>query len=129
MSEAKPAAVPALSGKTYLRLVLLGALIGIPAALVAAAFLAIVHTGENWLWDDLPTSMGYASPPWWLVLGLPTIGGVLVLLVRKFLPGDGGHSPLDGIGGGVTPLSRAPASPWPRSPRSPSARCSGRRRR
>ena len=89
MSEAKPAAVPALSGKTYLRLVLLGALIGIPAALVAAAFLAIVHTGENWLWDDLPTSLGYSSPPWWLVLGLPTIGGVLVLLVRKFLPGDG----------------------------------------
>ena len=52
--------------------------------------------------------MGYDSPPWFLVLGLPTIGGVLVLLVRRFLPGDGGHSPLDGIGGGVRPLSHAP---------------------
>ena len=108
MSTPTSPAVPGLSGKSYLRLVLLGALIGIPAALVAALFLALVHTGENWLWDDLPTSMGYASPPWFLVLGLPTLGGVLVLLVRRFLPGDGGHSPLDGIGGGVRPLSHAP---------------------
>ena len=61
-----------LSGKAYLRLVLLGALIGIPAALMAAAFLAVVHAGENLLWDDLPDALGYASPPWFLVLGVPT---------------------------------------------------------
>ena len=97
-----------LSGKAYLRLVLLGALIGIPAALMAAAFLAVVQTGENLLWDDLPDALGYASPPWFLILGVPTLGGLVVLLARRFLPGDGGHSPLNGIGGGATALSHVP---------------------
>lgn len=100
--------MPALSGATYLRLVLLGALIGIPAALVAALFLVVVDQGEDLLWHDLPRSLGYASPPWFLVVGLPAVGGAIVLLVRRLLPGDGGHSPLKGIGGGVTPLSHAP---------------------
>jgi hypothetical protein len=55
----------------YLRLVGLGAAIGIPAALLAAVFLALVHDLEHWLWDDLPSSLGYTSPPWYLVIGLP----------------------------------------------------------
>lgn len=38
-----PSALEELSGRAYLRLVALGALIGIPAALVAAGFLALVH--------------------------------------------------------------------------------------
>ena len=64
-------APPAMSGRAYLRLVLLGAAIGIPAALVAALFLALVHDLEHWLWHDLPDSLGHSSPPWYLVIGLP----------------------------------------------------------
>ena len=30
------------------------------------------------------------------------------LLARALLPGDGGHPPLEGIGGGATPLAYAP---------------------
>lgn len=91
------------AGKLYLRLVALGAVIGVPAALVAALFLALVHTVEGWLWEDLPEALGHAEPPWFLVLALPVVGAVLVWVARRFLPGDGGHSPLQGIGGGVTP--------------------------
>ncbi|UDY37454.1 chloride channel protein [Dermatobacter hominis] len=89
--------------RLYLRLVLLGAVIGVPAALVAALFLALVHTVEGWLWDDLPEALGHAEPPWFLVLALPVAGAVIVWVARQFLPGDGGHSPLEGIGGGATP--------------------------
>jgi chloride channel protein, CIC family len=96
------------SPRAYLRLVGLGALIGIPAALVAALFLALVHDVEHWLWHDLPDSLGHSSPPWYLVIGLPTVGGALVALVRLLLPGDGGHRPLDGIALGVTPLKDGP---------------------
>jgi H+/Cl- antiporter ClcA len=86
--------------KGYLRLVLLGAAIGIPAALVAAVFLAIVHELEDWLWPD--------DAQWYRVVGLPVVGAAVVLAARRLLPGDGGHPPLAGIGGGVTPLSHAP---------------------
>jgi H+/Cl- antiporter ClcA len=97
-----------LQGAAYLRLILLGALIGIPAALLAAGFLAFVHLLEDWLWEDLPSALGSASPPWYLVIGLPVVGAVVVVAARTLLPGDGGHSPLAGIGGGVTPLAYAP---------------------
>jgi H+/Cl- antiporter ClcA len=88
------------SGRAYLKLVLLGAAIGIPAALIAALFLAAVHELEDWLWPD--------DAQWYRVIGLPVAGAAVVLAARKLLPGDGGHPPLEGIGGGVTPLSHAP---------------------
>jgi H+/Cl- antiporter ClcA len=94
-------------GAAYLRLVLLGALIGIPAAFLAAAFLGLVHYLQHWLWTDLPDSLGHSSPPWYLVVGLPFVGAAFVLAARTLLPGDGGHSPLAGIGGGPTAPSHA----------------------
>ena len=99
---------PSLSGGAYLRLVGLGAVIGIPAAFVAALFLALVHDVEHWLWDSLPSALGYSSPPWYLVLGLPVVGACVVLVARRTLPGDGGHPPLEGIGRGATPVAYAP---------------------
>jgi chloride channel protein, CIC family len=100
---------PHLSGAAYLRLILLGAVIGVPAALVAAGFLALVHESEDWLWHDLPDALGESAPPWYLIVGLPVVGAVVVLAARKLLPGDGGHSPLDGIGAKPTPISHAPS--------------------
>jgi hypothetical protein len=55
---------PSLSGSAYLRLVGFGAVIGIPAAFLAALFLAGVHEVEDWLWDSLPISLGHSAPPW-----------------------------------------------------------------
>jgi chloride channel protein, CIC family len=94
-------------GWTYLRLVLLGALIGVPAALVAAGFLGLVHYLQHWIWDDLPDALGYSSPPWFLVVLLPVVGAAIVVVARTFFPGDGGHSPLEGLGGGPAPPSHA----------------------
>ncbi|WP_426565141.1 chloride channel protein [Angustibacter sp. McL0619] len=97
-----------MTGTAYLRLILYAALIGIPAALVAAGFLALVHVVEGWLWTDLPDALGADSPPWYLVLVLPVVGAVVVLLARRLLPGDGGHEPLLGINASPTPVSFAP---------------------
>ena len=96
-----------LSPWAYIRLVLLGALIGIPAALVAVGFLGLVHYLEHWLWDDLPDALGYSSPPWFLVLLLPVVGAAVVVVARTLLPGDGGHTPLEGLGGGPVPPGHA----------------------
>lgn len=95
-------------GRWYLRLVLLGAAAGIPAALVAALFLALVHDLEGWLWHDLPDGLGYSSPPWFLVIGLPLVGAAVVVAARLLLPGDGGHAPLEGLSTSPTSIANAP---------------------
>ena len=96
------------SSASALRLVGLGALVGIPAALVAIGFLAAVHWLEDVLWHDLPERLDATGPPWYLILGIPLAGGLVVAAARTLLPGDGGHEPLHGIGGGPTPVSHAP---------------------
>jgi chloride channel protein, CIC family len=82
--------------------------IGVPAALVAALFLAFVHILQHWLWTDLPSGLGGSSPQWYLVVGLPLAGACIVLVARKVLPGDGGHSPLGGLSTEPTPIVDAP---------------------
>jgi H+/Cl- antiporter ClcA len=112
MSESTAVAAagqPQLGGRDYLRLIGIGAVVGIPAALVAIAFLGVVHYVESWLWTDLPKAMGLTAPPWWLIVGLPVVGGLLVWLARTALPGDGGHEPLGGLSFTPTPVSYAPS--------------------
>jgi H+/Cl- antiporter ClcA len=93
----------------YLHLVGLGALIGLPAALLAAGFLALVHQVEHWLWTDLPRDLGASHPPWYLVITLPVVGAAVAFAARRRLPGDGGHPPLEGIGGAKpTPIAHGP---------------------
>ena len=110
----EPSTTPALhpdpdQARRYLVLIGIGAAIGIPAAVVAKLFLAVVHWAETWLWTDLPDALGESSPPWYLVLGLPVAGAALVAVARAFLPGDGGHSPLHGLGGPPTPWQYGPS--------------------
>jgi chloride channel protein, CIC family len=95
-------------GRKYLRLVALGALVGIPSALTGALFLGGIHELQHLLWTDLPDALGESSPPWYLILGLPVVGAVLVIIARRLLPGDGGHDPLAGLSTESTPLSYAP---------------------
>jgi len=94
--------------REYLQTIVLAAAIGIPAALVAALFLAAVHYFEHWLWIDLPDALGESTPPWYLVIGLPFVGAVIVLVARLWLPGDGGHEPLEGLSMAPTPMSHVP---------------------
>lgn len=98
------APAPAIVPRDLARLTVLGALVGVPAGLVAFAFVSLVHLLESLLWTTLPESLGADGPPWWLVVGLPALGGVLVHLARR-LPGDGGHPPIQGLAGG-TPRPR-----------------------
>jgi H+/Cl- antiporter ClcA len=103
---ATPAPSPARP--EYLRLVALGALVGIPAGFAAALFLALVHAIEGWLWNDLPDALGASEPPWYLVLGLPVVGAAIVVAARRLLPGDGGRAPGGAPAPAVMPGSHAP---------------------
>jgi chloride channel protein, CIC family len=89
----------------YLRLVLLAALIGVPAAFLAALFLAAVNWLQHALWTDVPHALGLSAPPWYLVLGYPVVGAGIVIAARMLLPGDGGHDPLAGLSTKPTTVS------------------------
>lgn len=103
-----PAPTAGARAPAYITLVALGALIGVPAALVAVLFLAAVHWSEHLLWTELPTLLGRSEPPWYLIIGLPVAGALIVATSRRLLPGGGGHSPLEGISTDPTPLRYAP---------------------
>jgi H+/Cl- antiporter ClcA len=91
-----------------LRLVLLGAIIGVPAALMALLFFTAAHYLEHLLWTDLPAALGANDPPAYLIVGLPIIGALVVAGARLLLPGDGGASPLAGMSHGPTPVRHVP---------------------
>ena len=70
--------------------------------------MASVHELEDLLWQDLPDALDQDSPPWYLILGLPLIGALIVALARRSLPGDGGHNPVEGLNAAPTPAAYAP---------------------
>lgn len=98
----------ALHHRGYLAILTLAALIGIPLSAIAFGFLAAVHELEHVVWESIPHELGYDhAPAWWAVLMLTT-AGVVVGLVVAYLPGRGGHVPIEGIRAGATPLEHLP---------------------
>ncbi|PFG43321.1 H+/Cl- antiporter ClcA [Isoptericola jiangsuensis] len=81
----------------YLRLLLLAAGVGIPVSLVAFGFLALLHWMEHAVWEQLPEALGMDVAPWWYALPWLALGGVLVGVAVRWLPGHGGHVPIDGL--------------------------------
>ena len=96
-----PAAI--LRSRSYLGLLVLAAIIGVPVSAVAYFFLALVTKLQGWIFTSLPDGLGFHGEPlWWPVLPL-MLAGVLVAATIRYLPGKGGHSPADGfkVGGGA----------------------------
>ncbi|KRF34144.1 chloride channel protein [Nocardioides sp. Soil805] len=102
-SEAPPPDVTTvLRGRGYHALLLAAGLIGIPVALVAWGFLALVTVLQDWVWHDLPQDLGWERPAAWYCVVVLGLGGLLVGVVVAVLPGRGGHVPAEGMSGGVT---------------------------
>jgi len=94
-----------LRSNSYLALLILAALVGVPVSAAAYFFLALVSQLQSWVFTDLPQDLGFdAEPLWWPIPPL-LLAGVLVGLTIRYLPGKGGHSPADGFkpGGGPPP--------------------------
>lgn len=80
----------------------LAIVLGILASLTASVYLGAVTAVQEWLWQDLPTSFGWQTLPWWWVLLLLLVGTGIVALAWR-LPGRTGQSPLTGLHFNVTP--------------------------
>ncbi len=100
-SPPDPAAL--LRSRSYLVLLALAAIIGVPISAVAYGFLALVGKLQPWIFTDLPKGLGFhGTPPWWPLPAL-ALAGLLVALTLRYLPGTGGHSPADGFQAGGPP--------------------------
>ncbi len=83
--------------RSYLILLVFGALIGVPVALVAYFFLKWVNVVQHYVFTTFPTELGFQGEPvWWPVLPL-TVCGLLVGLTIQYLPGTSGHKPAEGF--------------------------------
>jgi H+/Cl- antiporter ClcA len=86
-----------LRSKSYLRLLILAAVLGAPISAAAYGFLALVAYLQPEIFTHLPNGLGFhGEPPWW-PLPVLIVAGLLVAPVIRFLPGKGGHSPADGF--------------------------------
>jgi H+/Cl- antiporter ClcA len=89
-----------LRSKSYLRLLILAGVLGVPISAAAYGFLELVGYLQGEVFTHLPNGLGFhGAPPWW-PLPLLTVAGLLVAPVIRFLPGKGGHSPADGFKAG-----------------------------
>jgi H+/Cl- antiporter ClcA len=95
-----PDPLAVLRSRSYLGLLVLATIIGMPVATAAYFFLAAVHWLQGWIFTDIPGELDLGSEPlWWPILPL-TLAGLLVALTIKYLPGTGGRSPADGFKAG-----------------------------
>ena len=94
-----------LRSRSYVALLMLAAIIGVPVSAAAYFFLALISKLQVWVFADLPKAVGFHSEPlWWPLLPL-LLAGVLVGLTLRYLPGKGGHSPAEGFKMGEGPPS------------------------
>ena len=91
-----------LRSRSYLALLVLAAIIGVPVSAAAYFFLALVSKLQGWIFTNLPKDVGFHGEPLWWPIPPLVLAGVLVSLTIRYLPGKGGHSPADGfkVGGG-----------------------------
>jgi H+/Cl- antiporter ClcA len=86
-----------MASRGFLRLLVLVAILGVVASLVAWGFLELVKHLQEWVYTDLPEGLGYDSAPRWWSLPVLALAGLIVAFVIARLPGGGGHVPAAGL--------------------------------
>lgn len=92
----------------YLRTLVLAALLGVPVAFAAVLFQTVLHDATHVVWDVVPERLDWREPPWWYVVLVPGLAGLLVAAAIR-LPGHGGHSPLEGLSVGTLRVVELPS--------------------
>jgi H+/Cl- antiporter ClcA len=86
-----------MRSREFRMLLVLAALVGVVAAVVAWGFLELLHHMQGWVYTDLPEAFGYDDAPLWWSLPVLAIAGVIVAFAIVRLPGQGGHVPAKGL--------------------------------
>jgi hypothetical protein len=82
---------------SYVVLLVIGVLVGVPVAGGAYVFLLGDAQAQQYVSTTLPTDIGFAAAPAWWPIPLLSISGLLVGLIIRYLPGTDGHEPVEGF--------------------------------
>ena len=93
----QPDPLQLLRSRSYVQLLVLAALLGVPVSAAAYGFLKLIAWLQEALFTDLPEGLGFDAPPTWWPLPILALSGLLTALAIRYLPGTGGHSPADGF--------------------------------
>ena len=95
-----------LRSRSYVMLVVFGAIIGVPVAAVSYFFLKLVAEAQQYVFDTLPGELGFDSQPSWWSIPFLALSGLIVAASIRYLPGTSGHKPAEGFktGGPVQPI-------------------------
>jgi chloride channel protein, CIC family len=104
--RATPDPVELLRSRSYLVLLVFGAVVGVLAAVVAFFFLKAVDEAQHFVFTSLPQEVGFSGEPIWWPLPWLALAGLLVALTIHYLPGTAGHKPAEGFktGAPVQPI-------------------------
>jgi chloride channel protein, CIC family len=86
-----------LRSRSYVRLLVLAALLGVVVSAAAYGFLALVNYLQQEIFTHLPHGLGFSAEPAWWPVPVLAVGGVLSALAIVYLPGKGGPSPAGGF--------------------------------
>ena len=95
-----------LKSRSYVALLVLGAIVGVVVATAAYFFLKAVAEAQQYLFTTLPEDLGFDTAPIWWPLPVLAVSGLLVGLTIRYLPGTAGHKPAEGFkaSGAVAPI-------------------------
>jgi len=86
-----------LRSRSYVALLVVAAIIGVPVSAAAYGFLALVNYLQKEIFTHLPHGLGFQTTPVWWPLPALVVGGLIAAAAIKYLPGDGGPSPAGGF--------------------------------
>jgi H+/Cl- antiporter ClcA len=89
-----------LKSRSYIAVLVFGAIIGVPVAVIAYFFLKLVSEADTYLFTTLPNDLGFHGAPTWWPVPLLALSGLLVGLTIQYLPGTAGHKPAEGFKAG-----------------------------
>lgn len=96
--QADPGAL--IRTRDYRVLLMLAAIIGVLVSLASWGFLELTHQMQVWVYENLPSGLGFKTvPAWWPVPVLGAAGFIVAFAVTR-LPGGGGHQPSEGLKAG-----------------------------
>jgi H+/Cl- antiporter ClcA len=94
-----------LRTRSYVQLLVLAAIIGVPVSALSYGFLKLVSLLQAWIFGSLPKEFGFSTVTVWWPLPVLAVSGLLVAATIEYLPGSAGHIPAEGFkaGGAPTP--------------------------